>query len=182
MIVRHYKRMRPHKTKKEKSTADDDESDWVQAAVAVAGLGLSLWDRHKKKEQEKDLVKGLKDKKSNVAYANVGTAAALQGELEYADENRDVAMNQLTEDMTGELKKEMKTVHDAGSSFSGSYRDTAMADDIGKSVWSGYDKGATQIDASTTSAKVGAYSQAFSSSADIRQSMDDIESQINSMT
>ena len=154
----------------------------IQAAVAVAGLGLSLWDRHKKKEQEKDLVSGLKEKKGNVAYANVGTSAALQGGLEYADENKDVAMNQLTEGLTSDLSKEMKTVKDAGSSFSGSYRDNAMADDIGKSVWAGYDKGATEIDASTTSAKVGAYSQAFSSSADLRQSMDDIESQINSMT
>ena len=32
--------MRPHKTKRDKSSSDDDESDWVQLAIAAGGLGV----------------------------------------------------------------------------------------------------------------------------------------------
>ena len=181
MIVRHYKRMRPHKTKKEKSTADDDESDWVQAAVAVAGLGMSLWDRKKQDDADKDLKKQMQENKGTTAYSAIGIGQSLEGELELADERKEVQKDMMTEQMTGQLKSEMGKIHDGGGSFSNSYRDQQTSDQMQTSVWSGYKAGKQNIDTQYENQKIGAYSSAFASTADMRRQMDEIESQISQL-
>ena len=181
MIVRHYKRMRPHRTKKEKSPSDDDESDWIQAAVAVAGLGMSLWDRKKQDDADKLLKKQMKDQKGQTAYSAVGIGQSLEGELELADDRKQVQKDMMTSQMTEGLKTEMGKIHDGGGSFSNSYRDQATSDQMQTSVWQGYKAGKENIDTQYENQKIGAYSSAFASTADMRRQMDEIESQISQL-
>lgn len=154
---------------------------FIAAGVAVAGLGLSLWDRAKQSEADKNLKTQSIAQKGSMAQALPGVGTALQGELGLSDQRRESQTDMLKDKMSSELKGKMNQLRDSGASFSGSYRDTAAAEDMQGSMWQGYEEGKYGIDIQAENQKIGAYSSASSSTADMRKQMDEIEAQINSL-
>ena len=159
--------MRPHKTKKEKSSSDDDESHWVQAAIAVAGLGMSLWDRQQQKEANEDL-------KTQKGVQKQQTAQS------YADEKFEDQKKMASEMMTSKLEGEMSKVRDAGASFSGSYRDENALGDVGQSIWQGYKGDMMSLGMAKDQDKLRGYS-GLSAAADMDRQMEEIQAQINAL-
>jgi len=183
MIVRHYKRMRPHKTKKEKkSSSDDDESDWVQIAIAAVGLGLSLWDRHKQKESNKDLAANLEKGKASLSNARGDITQGARAELDLTEERRIEQKDILQESTSQDLKNTMADVHDRGSTLAGSYRDTKAMASLDTSVWSGYEKNMVGINRGAQDKNLGTYSNMHSSISDLNRQMSEIDTQIQQLS
>ena len=172
--------MRPHKTKKEKSSSDDDESHWVQAAIAVAGLGMSLWDRQQQKEANEDLKTQKGVQKQQTAQSKSFIGDAVQGELSYADEKFEDQKKMASEMMTSKLEGEMSKVRDAGASFSGSYRDENALGDVGQSIWQGYKGDMMSLGMAKDQDKLRGYS-GLSAAADMDRQMEEIQAQINAL-
>ena len=155
---------------------------WVATGIAVAGLGLSLWDRKEQSEANKDLAKQMKVQKGQIASSKSGVGQALSGELELISERKGEQKEMLTEKGSQELKTEMAGVLDSGATFAGSFRDTQKKENIEGSVWQGYQHDSYNIDTSADDARLGAYSSAYSSVSDLDNKMAELESQINQLS
>jgi hypothetical protein len=86
----------------------------------------------------------------------------------------------LTENTNAKLKQNLDEVRNSGSTLASTGTDVSQ--DINKSLWSSYSQGSLKLDRQEENAKLGAYSSAFKSAADIRTQMSEIDAQINSLS
>jgi len=182
-MINFRKRLRPHKTKSVKDkSSDDDEVEWVQAAVAVAGLGLSLWEKHEQGKADKQLKKSLQAKQSQVGSAMGGVVDTLDASLGLFKDRKDEDKKIMGDNLTTKLKNDLDQVRDKGSSFANTGTDNTMVANIDNNLWSGYNQGTLKLDRQEENAKLGAYSTAYKSNADLRTQMNELESQIESLS
>tara|TARA_R100000458_G_C8275593_1_gene250721 strand:- start:3227 stop:3766 length:540 start_codon:yes stop_codon:yes gene_type:complete len=167
--------------KEKKSSSDDDESEFIMETIAVAGFAANQWEKHKQKK--------INDKMANsLALQNTQNALGIQGAAEAFEGSRMLRQGRLGQDVanlgasaSSSMAQNLSALHDAKSTFAGSYSNNKALNFGKKSVWDAYNLKFDQIQRQDEDNRIMEMTEAYSSASQFKQSAQDLEAQIRGL-